>query len=82
MINVVLGLLNPFWLLLLLSLPGICKTIALKTQIPHQTHSNVSFPITAKFRIWYTIHISVPYLPFDLLNSQSAGLNLMASYLS
>lgn len=65
MINVVLGLLNPFWLLLLLSLPGICRTIALKIQIPikpiqmflspQQLSSEFAIPFVFQFLICNSI---------------------------
>ena len=65
MINVVLGLLNAFWLLFLLSLPGICRTNVLKTQIPikpiqmflspQQLSSEFSIPFIFQFLICHSI---------------------------
>ena len=65
MINVVLGLLNPFWLLFLVSLPGICRTNVLKTQIPikpiqmflspQQLSSEFSIPFIFQFLICHSI---------------------------
>lgn len=60
------SLLNPFGAIAS-PLPGICKQLFKTAVYPHQTIQ--CFSITAKFRIWYTIHISSLYLAIRLLNS-------------